>query len=244
MLALVAVGALAGGWWLYNSPLLSVREVNIDGNEVLSAELLREVADMEGESILRTDVAGASERLLALPLVKDVQISREWPASVNITIVERTPWGIWDAGGQRFVVDDEGVVLDLPAAEGAPLILQSDAVGPLEPGDRVDAGAVAVARELVPTAERTLGRRVVALEFSQASGLTAILSGGPDQPRLRATFGDAQGYAFKIASLYAVLRRADAENRTLASVDLRFGDRVAVREVAEVREVTEVSNED
>ena len=248
LFALAATGALAGVWWVYNSPLLSVREVNIDGNNVLSAELLREVADIEGESILRTDVAGASERLLALPLVKDVQIRREWPASVGITIVERTPWGVWDADGQRLVVDDEGVVLDQPAPEGAPLILQSEAVGALAPGDRVDAGAVAVARELVPTAERTVGRRVVALEFSQKDGLTAILAGGPDQPRLRVTFGDAQGFAFKIASLYAVLRQADAEDRTLVSVDLRFGDRVAVREAAEVTteviEVTEVSNED
>ena len=231
LVALAVVGALAGGWWLYRSPLLSVREVNVEGNSVLSAELLRQVADMEGQSILRSDVAGASERLLALPLVKEAQIKREWPASVSITIVERTPWGVWDAGGKRFVVDDEGVVLDLPAPKGAPVILQSDAPRPLVPGDRVDSGAVAVASELVPTAERTLGRRVVALEFSQASGLTAVLNGGPERPRLRATFGDAQGYAFKIAALYAVLRRADAEDRTLRSVDLRFGDRVAVREV-------------
>lgn len=234
LVAVVVASALAGGWWLYRSPLLSVRDVNVDGNTTLSAELVREVADMKGQSVLRPDVTGARERLLALPLVKDVQISREWPASVSITIVERTPWGVWDAAGQRFVVDDEGVVLDQPAPKAAPLILQTDEIEPLAPGDRVDAGALAVARELVPTAERTVGRRVVALEFSQESGLTAVLAGGPEKPRLRVTFGDAQGYAFKIASLYAVLRRADAEDRTLSSVDLRFGDRVAVREVNEV----------
>ena len=230
LVTLIVAGALASGWWVYRSPLLSVRDVTVAGNTALSAELVRQTADLEGASILRPDLDGARERLQALPLVKQVEIGREWPSDLRITIVERTPWGVWDAGGQRFVVDDEGVVLDLPAPEGAPVIVQSDAPAP---GDRVDSGAVAVARELVPTAERTLGRRVVALEFSQASGLTAVLASDPGRPRLRATFGDAQGYAFKIAALYAVLRRADAEDRTLSSVDLRFGDRVVVREVTE-----------
>jgi hypothetical protein len=62
---------------------------------------------------------------------------------------------------------------------------------------------------------------VTALEFSQATGLTAVLGD------LRAVFGDAQGYEFKLAALYAVLERAQAEGRAVQRVDLRFGDRVA-----------------
>ena len=218
-----------GGWWLYRSPLLSVREVTVEGSEILSPEMIRSIAGLEGQSLVRPDFEGTRQRLLALPMVKDAQISRDWPSGARIIIVERAPWGVWQVGGQRFVIDDEGVVLDLPAPAGAPVILQTDAASPLAPGDRVDPGAVAVARQLVPTAERTLGRPLVGLEFSQTSGLQVMLAGGPDEPALRAVFGDAQGYDFKVATLYTLLQRADEEGRTLRRVDLRFGDRVAVQ---------------
>ena len=225
------VAALAtGGWWLYNSPLLSVQDVQIEGNQVVSAEQARAVADLEGQSIFQPEFAAARERLLLLSIVKDVQIERDWPHGVKITLTERTAWGLWQLGNSRYVIDDEGVVIDLAAPPGAPLIVQRDAsIATLAVGDRVDAGAMAVATQLVATAEQTLGRSVRSLEFSQAEGLTAFLQstfGGPD---LRVVFGDGQGYDFKLASLFQVLKLAEEEGRALSRVDLRFGERVAVQ---------------
>ncbi len=225
LLALVVSGVALAGYWLYHSPLLSVREVTVEGADRLSPEVVRNTAGIEGESIIRPDFKGARERLLALPLVKEASVSRDWPNGARISIVERVPWGLWQVGERRFVVDEEGFVLDAPAPEGAPVIVQTD--GPA-PGGRVDPGAVAVVRLLVPTSVQTLGRSVVALEFSQTSGLSAVLSGGAG-PDVRVTFGDAQGYEFKVAALFAVLRQAQEEGRSLSKVDLRFGDRVAVQ---------------
>ncbi|MDP3767740.1 MAG: cell division protein FtsQ/DivIB, partial [Dehalococcoidia bacterium] len=125
----------------------------------------------------------------------------------------------------RFAIDDEGFVLDMPPPEGAPVIAQTDAPAtPIGAGTRVDDGAIAVAQRLIPTAEQTLGRRVVALEFTQANGLTVVLDG-----EVRVTFGDAQAYDFKLAALFAVLQRAEGTGRAVQSVDLRFPERVAVR---------------
>ncbi len=225
VLALVLAAVTLAGWWLYRSPLLTVQGVSVKGNQNLSADAVRSVADLKGSSLIRPDFEAARERLLALPIVKEAQISHDWPRGARISIVERAPWGVWQAGAQRYVVDDEGVVLNLPAAEGAPVIAQTDALkAPLSAGDRVDVGAVAVARQLVATAEQTVGRPVVGLEFSQAIGLTAVLSGD-----LRAVFGDAQDYDFKVATLSAVLQQAQAKGEEVHRVDLRFGDRVAVQ---------------
>lgn len=225
LVVLVLASTAGGGWWLYQSPLLSIREAAVEGNVVLSPEAVRSIADIEGRSITQPDFEGARQRLLALPVVKEARIGRDWPNGAHISIVERTPWGLWQAGGQGFVIDSEGVVLDLPAPEGAPVIVQTDAPSTaLAPGARVDPGAVALAYELLSTADRTVGRSVVGLEFSRASGLTALLSGD-----LRVTFGDVQSYEFKVAALFAVLQQATEEGRTLSRVDLRFGDRVAVQ---------------
>jgi cell division protein FtsQ len=225
VLASVLALATAGGWWLYRSPMLSIRDVKVEGNTVISAELTRGIADLDGRSIFRPNLDGARERVLALPAVKEANIERDWPNGARISIVERVPWGVWQVGATRFAVDADGVVLDRPASEGAPVIVQTDAPSsPLVPGSRVDPGAVALARELLTTAERTVGRSVVGLEFSQGNGLTAVLADD-----LRVTFGDVQGYEFKVAALFAVLQQATEDGRTLHRVDLRFGDRVAVQ---------------
>lgn len=230
-LPIAIIAALAvGGWWLYNSPLLSIQDVEIEGNSVVSSELARTVAALEGESIIQADLDAARERLLSLTVVKDVEISRNWPNGVAITLTERTPWGLWQLGNARYVIDEEGVVLDLPAPVAAPLIIQTDAsVAALNVGDRVDAGAMAVVTQLVATARQTLNRSVRSLEFSQAEGLTAFFTGRIGGPDLRVVFGDAQGYDFKVASLFAVLQQAEQEGRVLSRVDLRFGERVAVQ---------------
>jgi len=216
--------ALLGAWWVYRSPLLSVEHVSVEGTKTLSPAVVEDVADLEGESIVRPDFAAARERLLAIAGVKEARISRDLLNGAHIKIVEREPWGLWQAGDQRYVIDDEGVVLAVPAPEGLPLIVQTEAGPPLAPGARVDREAVALARELLPTAERTVGRRVVALEYAGGRGLTVAFGGD-----LRVTFGDARDLDYKIAALYEVLKRAHEEERTVRTVDLRFGDRVAVQ---------------
>ena len=227
--AIIAAVAV-GGWWLYNSPLLSIQDVKIEGNSVVSSDFARTVAGLNGQGIFEADLEVARARLVALPQVKDVEISRNWPNGVTITLTERTAWGLWQLGSTQYVVDEDGVVLGVAAPAGAPLIVQRDAsTVSLTLGDRVDAGAMGVATQLVATAEQTLNRSVSSLEFSQAQGVTAVLKSKTGRPDLRVVFGDAQGYEFKIASLFAVLRQADQEGRVLSRVDLRFGERVAVQ---------------
>ena len=224
-LAIVVAGVAVGGWWLYASSFLSIQNVSVEGNTTLSAETVRSVAGLDDEKLLRPDFAAARERLMALPIVKDVAVSRHWPTGARISIVERTPWGIWLSGGQRYVIDEEGVVLDLPPPADAPVIVQTEALAePLAAGARVDQGAIDVAKRLVNSSIQVLGRPVTALEFSQAHGLTVVLG-----DELRVRFGDAQDYDFKVAALFAIMERAAESGRTLNHVDLRFGDRVAVR---------------
>ncbi len=217
-LLIVALAAF-GGWWIYRSSALSIHSVSVKGNHVLPAEALRQVAGLKGQSLINPDLDAAQQRLLALPLVKEAHVRRAWPFGTQITIVERTPWGVWQAGDQRYVIDDAGVVLSLPPPDGAPLIAQTDPAATLSPGDRVDLGAVQVAKQLVATSQQTLGRAVAGLEFSHATGLTVILDGD-----LRVAFGDAQGYDYKVATLFALLQ----QGKDLHSVDLRFGSLVAV----------------
>jgi cell division protein FtsQ len=215
--------AMAGGWWLYNSPVFALHGVQVDGNTVISDDVVRQVAGLDGQNIVRPDFAGARGRLLAFALIKDAKVSRDWPFGAHVTVVERQPWGVWQIGDQRYVVDDEGVVLTLPEPQNAPVIVQMDPSAPLRPGDKVDVSAVAVAKQLVSTAQQAIGAPVARIEYSQDTGLTAVLS-----DNVRVSFGGLDNYEFKVAALYSVLQRAQAEGMSVHAVDLRFGDRVAV----------------
>jgi cell division septal protein FtsQ len=162
-------------------------------------------------------------------MVKDVRNTRDWPRGASIEIVERKPWGIWQVGMQSVVIDEEGVVIDVPVPPGAPAIAQTDAVFAPKPGDAVDGDAVALARILHVTADRTVNRPLTRLEYAGGAGVTAVFAAVDGQPELRAVFGGTEDLEFKVASLFAVLQRAQEEGRAVRQVDLRFGDRVAVQ---------------
>jgi len=216
--------ATVGGFWLYDSPVLALHGVRVQGNQVLSADVVRQVADLEGKRLLQPDLAGAEDRLRAFPLIKEAQVTRDWPFGAHVTVIERVPWGVWQIGDQRYVIDEEGVVLTLPEPQNAPAIVQVDASLLLQPGDRVDASAVAVAKQLFATSEQSIGESVTRLEFSQVTGLTAVLADS-----VRVQFGGLDQYEFKLAALYAVLTRSQEKGESVRAVDLRFGDRVVVQ---------------
>jgi len=225
VLACLAAIAVSGGWWLYQSPLLTVRRVDVVGAETLDPDTVAAAAGLTGHNILRLDLDGARARVEALPQVRAATVTRTFSRTVRITVEERQPAAFWMVGGRRYVVDADGVILaaGLPD-EGAPIIDQIEPDWRPTPGDRVDAGAVELARRLLETSERYLGLRVVSLEFRDSDGLTAVFDSG-----LRATFGDPHDFDYKISALYMLMRTAEEQQVALHAVDLRFGDRLAFR---------------
>src|SRR5438093_7415225 len=149
-LFLCVVALAAGLVALYMSPVLRVRRVEVIGATTISETEVATLADLNSESMLRLNTSEAGERIVHLPMVQSVSIERRWPHTVRISVVERTPWGVWRAGQERYVIDSEGVVLaGVGAAEGSPVIRSVTDPVRLAPGDRVDRDAVQLAQALV-----------------------------------------------------------------------------------------------
>lgn len=134
VLSTLGTGTLA----LLHSPWMAVRHLQVSGSQHTPVSEVRAVARLNASTAL-VDVnsVAVEAHLEALPWVKTALVSRHWPDTVRIAIVERVPAALAAGGGahqgQWALVDDSGRVLayapsplaglpqlESPAAVGAP----------------------------------------------------------------------------------------------------------------------------
>lgn len=220
MLSVVGLGLAL---MLLNSPLLDITTVKVEGAEVVSPASVRQLAGLKGEHVLLADLEAATQRIAALPMVKEVAITRDWPNGVKVVIVERTPWGRWRANNTVWAIDSEGVVLEghAPPFDG-PIVTQVSALPVIAAGATVDTTAVNMVRELDERGAPLSLPAVVAYEWSLSEGLVVVTEHG------RIVFGGADGLDFKYHVWSHLEHEAQNRDEPLMFADLRFGLRPRV----------------
>lgn len=218
--ALLAAAALVGFLWA--GPLLAVRTVRVDGAVTLPAEQVVEAAGVVvGTPLLQVDVDAATRRVAELPQVADVQVSRGWPASVVITVVERTPLAVVEEAGRRTLVDADGVLFDTitgPVPDGV-VRLEVPDPGPGDPATEAALSAVAA----LPAEVR--GRVVRATADAEGEEVALRLADGTS-----VAWGSGADAAEKAAALAALLQQIDAGRLDPAgTVDVSEPDAVVLR---------------
>ena len=113
--ALAAAGLVAAAAWvLFGSPLLVVRSVSVSGTHLVSrSEVVAASGVQPGTPLIRVNTARAAARIVAIPQVRSVQVTRSWPNRLVIVVQERTPELALPAyGGAGYdLADADGVVL-------------------------------------------------------------------------------------------------------------------------------------
>lgn len=220
LLLLLSVASLIA---LYRSPAFRVQQVEVTGANVTDADQIRELAGLEGKSMLRPGLAAAEQRVRYLPMVADVQISRRWPQTVRIAVTERTPWGYWQSGDKMYAIDGEGVVLEnVKPPDGAPVIKDVGSPSRLVAGDHTDGDAVRLVRALTEQIPSRLGLNITSIEYSIDTGVVLQADAG-----YRVVIGDSQNTDYKLAVWQAVEAELGREAMAGHVLDLRFGDRPA-----------------
>ncbi|MEX5721799.1 cell division protein FtsQ/DivIB [Geodermatophilus maliterrae] len=144
--AVLALAVVAAAWWaLWHSPLLAVRTVRVDGATTLTADQVRTAAGVPGGTpLLRVDVEAAAARVARLPQVASVEVTRGWPRSVVVTVVERRPVAVVEQTGTRSLVDADGVLFDTVTGDAPDGVVPLDVAtpGPEDPATRAALGAL------------------------------------------------------------------------------------------------------
>jgi cell division protein FtsQ len=218
VVTLVALGY--GGWWLWESPALRVNHVRVSGNQRTSTDEILRATGLLGQSMFTADLADAQEVLYSFPLIASLEVQRDWPNTVRVNVVERSPWGTWEQDGVRYTVDRDGVVLGSePPPPGSPRIKTADR-GALRIGDHVNYQAVDAAAEIYERLPRQLGTTVTEIAYVTGSGVQVTTANGQ-----QALLGDSSSIAYKLAVWAALSTEARNQGVSYTTIDLRYGNR-------------------
>ena len=190
--ARVRVLVVAGGvvlvaasvWALFFSSWFRVDDVQVRGESVLSAEeVLAAAAIRSGTPLIRLDSDGVTNRVAALPPVDVVSVTRQWPHTVVITVVERQP-ALSVPSDQGFAIyDHEGVayVEVIAPPDGVPRLATDD------PDDLAVQSVLDVLAELPgPLLSRLATVRAEtpdAIELELADGIVVVWGSAEQSPR-------------------------------------------------------------
>ncbi len=106
--ALVVLAFFASQW----KKGVLVRGFVVDGASIISdRELLSRLSDFKGRNLEKLDTRELKKRVLALPYLRDAEISKELNGLVRVTVFEREPVAVTVINGQIMAIDREGFLL-------------------------------------------------------------------------------------------------------------------------------------
>jgi cell division protein FtsQ len=90
-----------------------IRSVDISGVKELHKDEILEASGLSPSgSLLFVNIADVRARLKTLPLVAEATVRKLYPDRINIAIVEREPFALWQQDGTISVVSADGTVID------------------------------------------------------------------------------------------------------------------------------------
>lgn len=184
-------------WIVYGTGAFGVREVRVAGTDILSTEeVLAAAAVAEGTPLARVDLGGIEKRVAGLAPVDRVIATRDWPGTIAIEVVERTPVAVVPQGKKYVLVDRHGVAYHTVSSRPGDLPLAR--VGKPGPDDPATRSAIEVLTSLSPE----LSEQVAAVVVKGPAEIELELRGG----RL-IVWGDASDSDLKSQVATALLRR-------------------------------------
>ncbi len=108
LLVVVTIGVV---WLVFISSVLTVKQVDVEGDSQLTRDRVLAAADVPmGAHLAQLDLEAIRTRVAGLAAVKQVDVSRDWPDGVLIQITERHEVAVVDIGGEYQAMDSDGVL--------------------------------------------------------------------------------------------------------------------------------------
>jgi cell division protein FtsQ len=192
-----------------------VKQITVEGQQHLSdAELATALGAGPGTMMFAFDTDAAKARLEGVPWIKQAQVMRLLPSTLQVVIEERVPFAMWQSKGETYVIDRDGAVL-------GPAVREAYADLPLVVGEGAGKNAANLFAELAFF--EGVEKEVVAAIRVGDRRWTLKLSSGIDIMLPDDNIADA------LKTLVGLDQERGLLHRDVAAVDLRLADRVSVK---------------
>jgi len=132
---LLGAAVVGGRSMLLHAARFRVSQIAVTGATQVDPSLIRAASGIElGEPLLAVRADEVRQRLTAIPLLATVEVARDWPGTVQLTVTERTPVALASSATGPALVDSTGLPYQL-APKPAPRLprLAADRVAPDDP---------------------------------------------------------------------------------------------------------------
>lgn len=153
--------------------LLGVRSVEIEGASAVPVDQIRAAAAVpDRKPMMLVDTGQIADRIMTLPGVASVDVSRSWPSTVDITVTERTPIAFFTGAGGVHLIDGTG--LDYKTVQNKPEKLPELSLARVAPDDAVTRSVTAVLASL----PQALKDQVTVVRAQTPGGVEFTLANG------------------------------------------------------------------
>jgi cell division protein FtsQ len=213
--------SLAGGYqfWLRDSSLVSVDDVQVSGLTTRDAERVRAALTSAGHTMttLNVDQRLLEEGVAHYPVVRALEVNADFPHGLEIRVIEHHPAAFVELGGHRVPVAGDGTLLRGMPVEGRLPTIETE-VGAR--GERLSGSAALHAARVAGAAPAALRSRIEVLTARKDEGIVVQLHDGPEL-----IFGDGARAHAKWIAATRVLADPDAAGATY--IDVRLPGRPA-----------------
>ncbi len=198
VLGVLAVGALV--WIVWFSTLLAVRTVAVDGETTLRQSQILAAAEVPmGHPLARVDTVAIETRVASMSRIQGVSVSRSWPHTIRIRVLERKPIAYATIDGQVRAVDRFGIDFRTYASPPKGLLELRVSVGDARQRQQTLA-AVAAVVNLIDTKDHGLRKQVQTIAASSRDSIVLDLTKGRT-----VTWGSGANLTRKLSVLKSLL---------------------------------------
>ena len=191
---------------------LAITDVRLDGaRETTDAAIGKRIGIDTTRSLPAVDVAASREALMGLPWVEEVEIEKTYPGTLSVRIGERQAVALWRVGARTLLLDGTGQPIVPSDGRNLPLLVGEGADAAMKDGLALFIAVPEVTKQ-IKALVRVGNRRWDMVTHRNV--VVMLPEHGPD----------------RALALLADLHRQNALlDQDLASIDLRVGDRIALR---------------
>lgn len=195
VVAVALVLLTSAGWLVLGSTALAAQRVTVTGAKELTQDQVRSAAQVPlGRPLARQDLGTIARRTGQLPQLSQVRVTRDWPTTIQITVVERKPLLAVAQPGGFVLIDKTGTPYE--SRGSVPIgVVQAD----VNPDDRALLSEVGTVAESLTG---SLGKAVVRISATDRDNIRVRLESG-----LVVTWGDSSDSALKAQLTTALLKR-------------------------------------